>query len=894
MKRISATLPGRVLALLLTLCLLFTAGAVTAFADEEEYPYLYPEEKNYDELSFYVFYVTKGQEEANPPENNVAGTYRLLDQENNVKLAYCADAETYDNAGFCYRQIPLSDKFSEDAVKHLRAIINNSYPFVTVFKFVWEMKADDVDLHSDTIPYYRMALISAVQQAIYKYTNTGYDTIYKRFAGALPAAEYAHYESMIFKYEDYSDDEEAIEYAYDNIDADVNAVFTWLTTLDPEEEPSVPIDVRFNALIDTVGDNYKLTLYDLSEDVKSGVDLSVTVKSEEEEVFTDSVTVSNDKIEVKFPSEEIAPGDEVTVELTVGKQYQDVVAYESEIKTEGHYQDSQLFIGQGQLTKYDSADCQVKIPEKVRVSVEKDWDDSNNKDGIRPASVTVHLLADGKDTDKTLTMDASNDWKGTFEDLDATVGGVNINYTVKEDPVTGYDSVVEGSMTDGFKITNTSRGAISIRPADITIYMGGEEGYDAVVGTGNELLDTNNSLPLPLFHIEAPTGVKPENLTFISSDVIPGTGIPKKWSVSVAGETREGKTLYYLNKENDAQDDVRIQYTNNDSAITSDQFDPNEVKDLYLDYTAKLYTGTVNVGGVRAVDTTDNKDYGLRLGEGTLRVRAVEDGSGTPDTNPVYPVQNEEPATKLPANTAAVVAEQGTKYRLNHTTVKVEAKGVGLLFDDIYDKDNGQGQREKTLIACSDKAIGPAASNVIRYHQAKYLDLVDQNNGNAWVQTMDGKSVKVVWAYPEGTDKNTKFTLLHFEGLHRDDADDASSGYETTDIEKVTPENVNITNTDAGITFEVSSGGFSPFVLIWEKAKPAPEKEEESTTPAATPKPTPAPAKEAEPAAAPAVTTVAIPQTGDDSQPLVWVALVVLSGAALAGLAVYRKKRSDK
>ena len=46
--------------------------------------------------------------------------------------------------------------------------------------------------------------------------------------------------------------------------------------------------------------------------------------------------------------------------------------------------------------------------------------------------------------------------------------------------------------------------------------------------------------------------------------------------------------------------------------------------------------------------------------------------------------------------------------------------------------------------------------------------------------------------------------------------------------------------------------------------------------------------------AAAATTMTSIPQTGDESQPLVWVALVVLSGAALAGLAVYRKKRSDK
>lgn len=67
---------------------------------------------------------------------------------------------------------------------------------------------------------------------------------------------------------------------------------------------------------------------------------------------------------------------------------------------------------------------------------------------------------------------------------------------------------------------------------------------------------------------------------------------------------------------------------------------------------------------------------------------------------------------------------------------------------------------------------------------------------------------------------------------------------------------------------------------------------EETNTPASTPSPTAAPAKDAQPVAAPVAAV--IPQTGDDSQPLVWVALVIFSGAALTGLAVYRKKRSDK
>ena len=128
MKRISATLPGRVLALLLTLCLLFTAGAVTAFADaNEDYPYLYPEEQNYDELSFYVFHLTEEDAEAQEPVNQVAGTYRLLDQEGNVKNWIETDEfkQTADFFRTCYEKgyIP---PFNESKVNITIIMINST------------------------------------------------------------------------------------------------------------------------------------------------------------------------------------------------------------------------------------------------------------------------------------------------------------------------------------------------------------------------------------------------------------------------------------------------------------------------------------------------------------------------------------------------------------------------------------------------------------------------------------------------------------------------------------------------------------------------------------------------------------------------------------------------
>ena len=99
-----------------------------------------------------------------------------------------------------------------------------------------------------------------------------------------------------------------------------------------------------------------------------------------------------------------------------------------------------------------------------------------------------------------------------------------------------------------------------------------------------------------------------------------------------------------------------------------------------------------------------------------------------------------------------------------------------------------------------------------RQYEIKYLDLVDANNGNAWITSSNG--IDIYWAYPEGTNRSTDFTLLHFEGLHRDGE---NSGFDVDDIKLVTPEHVSITKDAAGIMFHVEAGGFSPFVLVYEE-----------------------------------------------------------------------------
>ena len=86
-------------------------------------------------------------------------------------------------------------------------------------------------------------------------------------------------------------------------------------------------------------------------------------------------------------------------------------------------------------------------PAKINVKGQKIWDDANNKDGIRPDSIVVKLLANGVETGKTATASAASGWTYEFTDLDRYQdGGKEIVYAIKEAYVPkGYTSEVIGT-----------------------------------------------------------------------------------------------------------------------------------------------------------------------------------------------------------------------------------------------------------------------------------------------------------------------------------------------------------------------------------------------------------------------------------------------------------------
>ena len=87
---------------------------------------------------------------------------------------------------------------------------------------------------------------------------------------------------------------------------------------------------------------------------------------------------------------------------------------------------------------------------KIDIPVTKNWNDNNNANQNRPNSITVRLYSNGSDTGKSLTLNASNNWKGTFTNLDDKSG-----YSVKEINVpAGYTASYSGNQSNGFVITN--------------------------------------------------------------------------------------------------------------------------------------------------------------------------------------------------------------------------------------------------------------------------------------------------------------------------------------------------------------------------------------------------------------------------------------------------------
>lgn len=90
----------------------------------------------------------------------------------------------------------------------------------------------------------------------------------------------------------------------------------------------------------------------------------------------------------------------------------------------------------------------------IDLSVNKVWDDESNADGLRPSSVKVNLYANDE-LNRTITLNASNSWKTTVENLRKTdSNGDEIQYEFVE----VQEGIINGNYNTGYSASYATSG----------------------------------------------------------------------------------------------------------------------------------------------------------------------------------------------------------------------------------------------------------------------------------------------------------------------------------------------------------------------------------------------------------------------------------------------------
>lgn len=332
-----------------------------------------------------------------------------------------------------------------------------------------------------------------------------------------------------------------------------------------------------------------------------------------------------------------------------------------------------------------------------------------------------------------------------------------------------------------------SANVVSIKPADLTAYMGGESGYTYVDEQGKKV--DLKSIPTPGFKVDIPDAWDINDIR-LKANV---DDTEYAWKLV---KYSEGSTdVFSIVPEGANGIQVKFQFIDESgNAVSDDDF--NFEKSLGQELVMRAYGDGIAESDV-TVTHNGSETAVLASGTGVLTVRGTTE-------HEQYALPNAGLTTGAPG----LKASEGTKYTINGGGSLVGKNGkVALLFDDIIETD-GKSTNADLLEMHAQEAYFKDNDGE-RNYEFKYLDLVDQNNGNVWVKASE--PVTVCWPLPEGTDSGDEFTVLHFKGLHRE----MGVSYIASEIDKAEVEKLDCRVVGDHVEFKVTPGNFSPFALVW-------------------------------------------------------------------------------
>ena len=363
-------------------------------------------------------------------------------------------------------------------------------------------------------------------------------------------------------------------------------------------------------------------------------------------------------------------------------------------------------------------------PSKTKVQVTKKWDDANNQDGIRPASITVRLYKDGAPTDQTLELSEANKWYGTFENLDVNAVGKALNYTVKEENVPeGYTLSIDDKDPAHLVLTNKHEPNVTqvkvtkkwddannqdgLRPKEIRVqlYAGDQKlGKEVVLSADNKWTHTFEKLA------EKANG---QDIHYSVKEV----DVPEGYTVTE--ESKEKGDVVLTNTHTQSTVDIPVTkiWLDNDN---QDGLRPAKI-------TVKILA---NGGEVARKDITSETDWK----ETFTGLPKFKDGKQI-----VYTLQEEKVENYSPS-----IDQESYTITNTHTPGKTTFS-VTKQWDDQEDKDGLRPKTIKVQLYADGKKAGEVVElSVDNKWTYTFTDLVEKANGKAISYTVEEVDV------PEG------------------------------------------------------------------------------------------------------------------------------------------------
>lgn len=413
-------------------------------------------------------------------------------------------------------------------------------------------------------------------------------------------------------------------------------------------------------------------------------------------------------------------------------------------------------------------------------------------------------------------------------------GEEELEVTLKVDVEAGNELMDARAEVDWtFTVQDYSESdAVVIRAMDLTAYTGG----DSISG---------DSFPTARYSVETPEGVSLSDLTFYIDNADP---FRVEENANGLIQELEEKFIYQ-------------------SASVA----PDASED---DAAAGYYTIDIRENGHLTAEA-EGAEYRVVYEPGTLTVRYVTDPQGilagavdiavpvAEELSDVRDIAGEDMAVGIISGDS-VIRTNGKTGIAGLTEEDREGK-ISLLCDDILSLGTDIGERQKQLAGrAGDFLTGAGYSLEEREYEYRYLDLINEYDGNVWVSSSEG--VDVYYPYPGGTSYETagdvEFLILHFKGLHREYGFESGETLEKL-IANCDVELMDVEPTPDGLKFHVPESGFSPFAVTWQPAD---------------------------------IAAAAAAKTGDDSRILLWALLTVaglaaISTAATIAVTAGRKKQ---